>query len=114
MDPGISLNEFNLNNAIKNYNEKIMNKPLILFIVYLTHLVKYEDTWNIYSELAKAYKIKLDTLKQMSNYYNEGYVKKDERIQLATRALLVPNLSSPPEGSTLAAIPTTQLRELSI
>ena len=29
------------------------------------------------------------------------------RIQLATRALLVPNLSSPPEGSTLAAIPTS-------
>ncbi|RIB02689.1 hypothetical protein C2G38_2227190 [Gigaspora rosea] len=26
-------------------------------------------------------------------------------IQLATFALLVPNLSSPPEGSTLAAIP---------
>ena len=31
------------------------------------------------------------------------------RVQLATRALLVPNLSSPSEGSTLAAIPTTRV-----
>ncbi|RIB24259.1 hypothetical protein C2G38_2169005 [Gigaspora rosea] len=37
-----------------------------------------------------------------------------EGIQLATRTLLVSNLSGLPEGSTLAAIPTTQLRKLPI
>jgi hypothetical protein len=40
------------------------------------------------------------------------------RLQLATRALLVPNLSSPPihyyMGSTLDAIPASQLRVLPI
>ncbi|RIB15428.1 hypothetical protein C2G38_2192423 [Gigaspora rosea] len=36
------------------------------------------------------------------------------RVQLATCTLLVSNLSGPSEGSTLDAIPATQLRELPI
>ncbi|CAG8693086.1 13919_t:CDS:1, partial [Gigaspora margarita] len=46
---------------------------------YLHNYQKYKDAWNIYSELAKADNIKLDALKQMANYYNNGYVKKDKR-----------------------------------
>ncbi|CAG8762555.1 35789_t:CDS:1 [Gigaspora margarita] len=47
---------------------------------YLHKYKKYEDAWNIYSELAKADNIKLDALTRMANYYNNGYVKKDERL----------------------------------
>ncbi|CAG8740037.1 20366_t:CDS:2, partial [Dentiscutata erythropus] len=47
---------------------------------YLYKYKKYEDTWNIYSELAKTDNIKLDVLKRIANYYNNEYVKKDERL----------------------------------
>ncbi|CAG8671329.1 15801_t:CDS:2, partial [Dentiscutata erythropus] len=47
---------------------------------YLYKYKKYEDAWNIYSELAKTDNIKLDALKQMANYYNNEHVKKDERL----------------------------------
>ncbi|CAG8731701.1 19467_t:CDS:2 [Gigaspora margarita] len=98
MNSGISLKELKLNTAIKDYNDKKYKQHLKAFMILLPHPVewyrtryrtsywylhgykKYEDAWNIYSELAKADNIKLDTLKQMANYYNNGYINKDERL----------------------------------
>ncbi|KAF0480811.1 hypothetical protein F8M41_023659 [Gigaspora margarita] len=65
---------------IHGYGEEQDIEKAIGVAIYLHDLKKYEDAWNIYSELAKADKIKLDALKQMANYYNKGYVKKDERL----------------------------------
>ncbi|CAG8749447.1 5027_t:CDS:2 [Dentiscutata erythropus] len=96
MNSGIGWSELKLNTAIKDYNDKKYKQAFESFYdfvttprseskkpgvaEYLHKYKKYEDAWNIYSELAKADNIKLDALKRMANYYNNGYVKKDERL----------------------------------
>ncbi|CAG8707536.1 31416_t:CDS:2 [Gigaspora margarita] len=42
-------------------------------------VAEYLHNYQKYEELTKVDNIKLGALKQMANYYNNGYVKKDER-----------------------------------
>ncbi|CAG8729922.1 293_t:CDS:1, partial [Gigaspora rosea] len=42
-------------------------------------LNKYENAWNIFSELANDDEIKLEALSIMEYYYNKGYIKTNER-----------------------------------
>ncbi|CAG8800095.1 5600_t:CDS:2, partial [Racocetra fulgida] len=66
--------------GLATYYMALYIKQAIGVAEYLHKYEKYEDAWNIYSELAKADNIKLNALKRMANYYNNGYVKKDERL----------------------------------